>query len=188
MPPERRAGYHRHDVDHVLGGILSWALALYVMLLVGYFVLNSQTATKEEAKFQQLKKMKADEKEVELLKEKHKLLVLQRSSRKTALQVLKEVAEQMPEELTLSYINSVEVRGEGSNITLNGQMGSGKGKQVDVYRNNLARIMVADPVSRKQRKLFYAVNTSNTRAGAAGVEGPGRWTIVCTLRPNIQLK
>jgi len=188
MPPERRAGYHRQDVDRVLGGILSWALALYVMLLVGYFVLNSQTATKEEAKFQQLKKMKAMEEEVELLKEKHKLLVLQRSSRKTALQVLKEVAEQMPEELTLSYINSVEVRGEGSNITLNGQMGSGKGKQVDVYRNNLARIMVADPVSRKQRKLFYAVKTSNTRAGAAGVEGPGRWTIVCTLRPNIQLK
>ena len=128
------------------------------------------------------------EKEVELLKEKHKLLVLQRSSRKTALQVLKEVAEQMPEELTLSYINSVEVHGEGSNITLNGQMGSGQGKQVDVYRNNLARIMVVDPVSRKQRKLFHAVNTSHTRAGAAGVEGPGRWTIVCLLRPNIQLK
>ncbi|MDC0143573.1 hypothetical protein OAK45_03460 [Verrucomicrobia bacterium] len=188
MPPERRADYHRRDVDRVLGGILSWMLLLYGMLLVGYFVLNSQTADREEAKYQQLKKMKAMEKEVGVLVAKRNLLVLQRNSRMTALQVLKEVAEQMPEELSLGFINSVEVRGEGNNITLNGEVKSGQGKRVDDYRNNLARIMVTDPVSKKQRKLFHEVATTDSREGAAGVEGPGRWTIVCMIRPNTPLK
>ena len=188
MPPERRADYHRRDVDRVLGGILSWMLLLYGMLLVGYFVLNSQTADREEAKYQQLKKMKAMEKEVGVLVAKRNLLVLQRNSRMTALQVLKEVAEQMPEELSLGFINSVEVRGEGNNITLTGEVKSGQGKRVDDYRNNLARIMVTDPVSTKQRKLFHAVTTTSSRAGAAGVEGPGRWTITCMIRPNTSLK
>ena len=188
MPPERRADYHRRDVDRVLGGILSWMLLLYGMLLVGYFVLNSQTADREEAKYQQLKKMKAMEKEVGVLVAKRNLLVLQRNSRMTALQVLKEVAEQMPEELSLGFINSVEVRGEGNNITLNGQVESGQGKKVDDYRNNLARIMVTDPVSKKQRKLFHDVTTTDSREGAAGVEGPGRWTIICMIRPNTLLK
>jgi hypothetical protein len=64
MPPERRADYHRRDVDRVLGGVLSWMLLLYGMLLVGYFGLNSQTATRAGAKYQQLKKMEAMEKEV----------------------------------------------------------------------------------------------------------------------------
>jgi hypothetical protein len=188
MPPERRADYHRRDVDRVLGGILSWMLLLYGMLLVGYFVLDSQTAGREEAKYQQLKKMKAMEKEVGVLVAKRNLLVLQRNSRMTALQVLKEVAEQMPEELSLGFINSVEVRGEGNNITLNGQVESGQGKKVDDYRNNLARIMVTDPVSKKQRKLFHDVTTTDSREGAAGVEGPGRWTIICMIRPNTLLK
>ena len=188
MPPERRADYHRRDVDRVLGGILSWMLLLYGMLLVGYFVLNSQTAGREEAKYQQLKKMKAMEKEVGVLVAKRNLLVLQRNSRMTALQVLKEVAEQMPEELSLGFINSVEVRGEGNNITLNGEVKSGQGKRVDDYRNNLARIMVTDPVSKKQRKLFHDVTTTDSREGAAGVEGPGRWTIICMIRPNTPLK
>jgi len=188
MPPECRADYHRRDVDRVLGGILSWMLLLYGMLLVGYFVLDSQTAGREEAKYQQLKKMKAMEKEVGVLVAKRNLLVLQRNSRMTALQVLKEVAEQMPEELSLGFINSVEVRGEGNNITLNGQVESGQGKKVDDYRNNLARIMVTDPVSKKQRKLFHDVTTTDSREGAAGVEGPGRWTIICMIRPNTLLK
>ena len=188
MPPERRADYHRRDVDRVLGGILSWMLLLYGMLLVGYFVLNSQTADREEAKYQQLKKMKAMEKEVEVLVAKQNLLVLQRNSRMTALQVLKEVAEQMPEELSLGLINSTEVRGEGNNITLTGEVKSGQGKRVDVYRNNLSTIMVTDPVSKKQRKLFHSVTTTSSRAGAAGVEGPGRWTIICMIRPNTSLK
>ena len=188
MPPERRADYHRRDVDRVLGGILSWMLLLYGMLLVGYFVLDSQTAGREEAKYQQLKKMKAMEKEVGVLVAKRNLLVLQRNSRMTALQVLKEVAEQMPEELSLGFINSVEVRGEGNNITLNGEVKSGQGKRVDDYRNNLARIMVTDPVSKKQRKLFHDVTTTDSREGAAGVEGPGRWTIICMIRPNTPLK
>ncbi|MDE2713022.1 MAG: hypothetical protein OSB74_01510, partial [Verrucomicrobiota bacterium] len=184
----RRADYHRRDVDRVLGGILSWMLLLYGMLLVGYFVLNSQTAGREEAKYQQLKKMKAMEKEVGVLVAKRNLLVLQRNSRMTALQVLKEVSEQMPEELSLGFINSVEVRGEGNNITLNGEVKSGQGKRVDDYRNNLARIMVTDPVSKKQRKLFHDVTTTDSREGAAGVEGPGRWTIICMIRPNTPLK
>jgi len=188
MPPERRADYHRRDVDRVLGGILSWMLILYGMLLVGYFVLNSQTADREEAKYQQLKKMKAMEEEVKVLVAKRNLLVLQRNSRMTALQVLKEVAEQMPEELSLSFINSAEVRGEGNNITLTGEVKSGQGKRVDDYRNNLARIMVTDPVSTKQRKLFHEVATTDSREGAAGVEGPGRWTIICMIRPNTSLK
>ena len=188
MPPERRADYHRRDVDRVLGGILSWMLLLYGMLLVGYFVLNSQTAGREEAKYQQLKKMKAMEKEVGVLVAKRNLLVLQRNSRMTALQVLKEVAEQMPEELSLGFINSVEVRGEGNNITLNGEVKSGQGKRVDDYRKNLARIMVIDPVSKKQRKLFEEVTTTDSREGIAGTEGPGRWTIICMIRPNTPLK
>ena len=188
MPPERRADYHRRDVDRVLGGILSWMLLLYGMLLVGYFVLNSQTAGREEAKYQQLKKMKAMEKEVGVLVAKRNLLVLQRNSRMTALQVRKEVAEQMPEELSLGFINSVEVRGEGNNITLNGEVKSGQGKRVDDYRKNLARIMVIDPVSKKQRKLFEEVTTTDSREGIAGTEGPGRWTITCMIRPNTPLK
>ncbi len=188
MPPERRSDYHRRDVDSVLAGVLSWMLLLYGMLLVGYFVLNSQTAVREEAKYQQLKIMKEMEKEVKVLVAKRNLLVLQRNSRMTALQVLKEVAEQMPEELSLGFINSVEVRGEGNNITLNGEVKSGQGKRVDDYRNNLARIMVTDPVSKKQRKLFHDVTTTDSREGAAGVEGPGRWTIICMIRPNNPLK
>ena len=184
MPPERRADYHRRDVDRVLGGILSWMLLLYGMLLVGYFVLNSQTADREEAKYQQLEKMKAMEKEVKVLVAKRNLLVLQRNSRMTALQVLKEVAEQMPEELSLSFINSTEVKGEGNNITLTGEVESGQGKRVDDYNRNLAGIMVTDPVSAKQRKLFQTVTTTSSRAGAAGVEGPGRWTLICMIRPN----
>ena len=188
MPPERRADYHRRDVDRVLGGILSWMLLLYGMLLVGYFVLNSQTAIREEAKYQQLKKMKAMEKEVGVLVAKRNLLVLQRNSRRTALQVLKEVAEQMPEELTLNYITSTEARSDGNIIKLQGAVISGQGKRVDEYRNNLARIMVTDPVSKKQRKLFHDVITTDSREGIAGGEGPGRWTIDCVIQHNTQLK
>ena len=90
--------------------------------------------------------------------------------------------------LTLSGINSVEVRGEGSNITLNGQVESRQGRRVDAYRNNLAGIMVIDPVSQEKRKLFQAVNTIASYDGAAGSEGPGRWTILCQLRPGEELK
>ena len=128
------------------------------------------------------------EKEVKVLVAKRNLLVLQRNSRMTALQVLKEVAEQMPEELSLSLINSTEVKGEGNNITLTGEVESGQGKRVDDYNRNLAGIMVTDPVSTKQRKLFHSVTTTSSRAGAAGGEGPGRWTIICMIRPNTSLK
>jgi hypothetical protein len=188
MPPKRRAGYHRQDVDRVLSSILTWMLLLYVMLVAGYFVLNEQTEAREEAKYQQLKKMKAMEQEVEILVAKRDLLVLQRNSRMTALQVLKGVAEQMPEQLTLGFINSVEVRGEGNNITLTGQVESGQGRRVDIYRNNLARIMVTDPVSKEPRKLFHEVSTTYSREGAAGADGPGSWAIICMIRPNAQSK
>jgi len=188
MPPERRADYHRRDVDRVLSGAFSWMLLLYGMLLVGYFVLNSQTATRAEAKYQQLKKMKAMEKDVEVLVAKRNLLVRQRNSRMAALQVLKEVAKQMPEELTLKFINSTEARSDGNIIKLQGEVTSGQGKRVDDYRNNLARIMVEDPISKKQRKLFHDVTTTDSREGIAGGEGPGRWTIDCVIQHNTQLK
>ncbi len=78
----------------------------------------------------------------------------------------------------------MKVRGEGNNITLNGEVKSGQGKRVDDYRNNLARIMVPDPVSKKQRKLFHDVMLSSQHEEAAGTEGRGRWTIVCMIRPD----
>ncbi len=188
LPSEFRARYHRDDVDRVLGGIFVWTLLLYVMVLAGYFVMHTQSSRMEEEKYQQLGKMKAMEKEVKILVAKRDLLVLQRNSRMTALQVLKEVAEQMPEELTLGYINSVEVRGEGNNITLNGRVKSGQGRKVDTYRSNLAGIMVVDPVTQNKRKLFSSVTTTDSREGAAGADGPGRWTIVCMLRPDSKPK
>jgi hypothetical protein len=188
MPPERRADYHRRDVDRVLGGILSWMFLLYGMLLVGYFVLNSQTAVREEAKYQQLKKMKAMEKEVGVLVAKRNLLVLQRNSRMTALQVLKEVAEQMPEELSLAHIKSSEMRGRNNQITLMGAVDPGQNGQVGAYANKLASINVIDPVSRKPRKLFQSVTPVSESEGVAGDKGPGRWTIVCMIQPNTPLK
>jgi hypothetical protein len=188
MPPERRADYHRRDVDRVLGGILSWMFLLYGMLLVGYFVLNSQTAVREEAKYQQLKKMKAMEKKVEVLKAKQELLERQRNSRKTALQVLIGVAEQMPGELTLDSINSTEMRGKDNRITLKGEVARGQNGRVGAYVNKLANIEMADPISGKPRKLFQSVTPVSETAGSAGREGPGRWTIVCMIQPNTPLK
>ena len=189
MPPERRADYHRRDVDRVLGGILSWMFLLYGMLLVGYFVLNSQTAVREEAKYQQLEKMKAMEEDVKVLKAKQELLVLQSNSRKTALQVLKGVADQMPAELTLDQITSAEViRGRNNQIKLQGDVKSGQNRQVGAYVNKLASIDMIDPVSRKPRKLFQSVTPVSETAGAAGGEGPGRWTIICLIESNTPLK
>jgi hypothetical protein len=199
MPPERRTDYHRRDVDRVLGGILSWMLLLYGMLLVGYFVLDSQTVVREEAKYQQLEKMKAMEKEVEVLKAKQELLERQRNSRKTALQVLMGVADQMPEELTLDSINSAEnMRGKDNRITLKGGVARGQNGRVGVYVNKLANIemidpvsgkpQMIDPVSGKPRKLFQSVTPVSETAGSAGGEGPGRWTIVCMIQPNTPLK
>ena len=105
-------------------------------------------------------------------------------SRLLAMNTLEAAAGNIPEELSLRFINSVEVRGAGNNITLTGEVKSGQGKRVDDYRNNLARIMVPDPVSKKQRKLFHDVVTTDSREGIAGTEGPGRWTIVCMIRPD----
>ena len=115
-------------------------------------------------------------------------IVNAKRARLLAMNTLEAAAGNIPEELSLRFINSVEVRGEGNNITLNGEVKSGQGKRVDDYRNNLAGIMVTDPVSKKRRKLFEAVTTTDSREGIAGGEGPGRWTILCTIRPNAQLK
>jgi hypothetical protein len=138
-----------------------------------------------------------EERAYQLSRENHKLskeyedrqsilmqVVNAKRSRLLAMNTLEAAAGNIPEELSLRFINSVEVRGAGNNITLTGEVKSGHGKRVDDYRNNLARIMVPDPVSKKQRKLFHDVVTTDSREGIAGTEGRGRWTIVCMIRPD----
>jgi hypothetical protein len=103
--------------------------------------------------------------------------------------VLKGVADQMPAELTLDQITSAEViRGRNNQIKLQGDVKSGQNRQVGAYVNKLASIDMIDPVSRKPRKLFQSVTPVSETAGAAGGEGPGRWTIICLIHSNTPLK
>ncbi len=188
LPPERRVRYHRDDVDRGLGGIFTWILLLYAMLMAGYFVLNTQTAREEEARYQEKKKLEKLEKEFKKLQDKHDLLILQRNSRMTALQVLKEVAAQMPEELTLRSINFTENTRDGGNtvvIMLRGRVEPGQGNKVSDYRDNMTRVTIRDPITNENRNLFSQVNSPNTRLTAGGAEAPMEWDMSCVLQTGL---
>ncbi len=161
---------------------------LIIFGLTSYLAFNQfilkPIAAEEERAYQLSKENRKLSKEYEDRQSILMQLVNAKRSRLLAMNTLEAAAGNIPEELSLRFINSVEVRGEGNNITLNGEVKSGQGKRVDDYRNNLARIMVPDPVSKKQRKLFHDVVTTDSRDGIAGTEGPGRWTIVCMIRPD----
>ena len=165
----------------ILGILIIFGLTSY--LAFNQFILKPITAEEERA-YQLSRENRKLSKEYEDRQSILIQLVNAKRSRLLAMNILEAAAGTIPEELSLRYINSVEVRDGGNNIVLNGEVKSGQGKRVDDYRNNLARIMVPDPVSKKQRKLFHDVMLSSQHEEAAGTEGRGRWTIVCMIRPD----
>ena len=165
---------------------------LIIFGLTSYLAFNQfilkPIAAEEERAYQLSRENRKLSKEYEDRQSILMQVVNAKRSRLLAMNTLEAAAGNIPEELSLRYIQSTEVRDKGNNITLNGEVKSGQGKRVDDYRKNLARIMVIDPVSKKQRKLFEEVTTTDSREGIAGTEGPGRWTIICMIRPNTPLK
>ena len=182
VSPKTNTGLKGPRLFFIIPGILI-IFGLTSYLAFNQFILKP-IAAEEERAYQLSRENRKLSKEYEDRQSILMQVVNAKRSRLLAMNTLEAAAGNIPEELSLGFIHSVEVRGEGNNITLNGEVKSGQGKRVDDYRNNLARIMVTDPVSKKQRKLFHDVTTVDSREGAAGVEGPGRWTIVCMIRPD----
>ena len=182
VSPKTNTGLKGPRLFFIIPGILI-IFGLTSYLAFNQFILKP-IAAEEERAYQLSRENRKLSKEYEDRQSILMQVVNAKRSRLLAMNTLEAAAGNIPEELSLRYINSVEARDGGNNITLNGEVKSGQGKRVDDYRNNLARIMVPDPVSKKQRKLFHDVTTVDSREGAAGGEGPGRWTIVCMIRPD----
>ena len=182
MPPEKRAAYHRNDVDRVWGNILAWSVMFYVVLLSVYFVMKKQVSDKEEAAYQANRKARKIEKEVKEKRVELSLLMEQRELRGTALNVFRAVAKHIPETITLDTMNFTESRdAKGSNILLKGRVSQGDTQLLQDYAQALAGEEVekvrGDEVVLDN--LFREVQPPNMDARAAGYL---TWTIVCSVK------
>ena len=183
LPPDRRASYHRNDVDRVWGNILAWSVMFYVVLLSVYFVMKSQVTEDEEAAYQANRKAKKTEKEVKELEVEYRLLQEQRELRGTALNVFRVVSKHIPDAITLDSLNFTESRdAKGNNIVLRGRVSQDDTQPLQDYALALAAETVEKTIKDGQRiqdNLFSEVKPPNTDARAGGYL---TWTIVCILK------
>jgi hypothetical protein len=180
LPPDIRARYHRDDVDRVLGNLFVWGLMIYIVCMAGYiFYWKPQVngdLTEARAANVKMKKMKKDLKSLEV---RHRLLRDQLELRSTALNVLKAVAEYMPEEVKLVSLTFNEKSGQRNNIILRGQMKQEAREQLRRYAEQLTQATVKDQETNEEKQLFSLVNPPNTDSAAGGYVN---WNIVCLLR------
>ena len=180
LPPDLRARYRRDDVDRVLGNIFVWGLMIYIVCMAGYiFYWKPQVngdLTEAKAANVKMKKMKKDLKSLEV---RHRLLTDQLELRATALNVLKAVAEFMPEEVKLVSLTFNEKSGQRNNIILRGQMKQEAREQLQLYADQLTQATVKDQETNEEKQLFSLVNPPNTDSAAGGYVN---WNIVCLLR------
>jgi len=180
MPADMREGYHRDDVDRVLGNVFVWGLVFYLMCLAGYLfylkpaVMSKMADAKEENSANVKKK-----KQLESLEEEQVLLEDQLELRTTALNVLKAISEHMPEGVQLNYLTFDEKSGQRNNIVLRGEAKEEGRTKLQEYADRLARATVEDPDTNEKRVLFDQVTPPNTDAAAGGYVN---WNIVCILR------
>jgi len=177
LPPDRRAMYHRDDVDRVWGNILTWSVMFYVVLLSVYFVVKSQVAAKEEEAYQANRKARDMQKDYKEFGVKRRLLEEQLELRWTALSVFKAVSEHIPEDVTLDSIVFSESRNnQGNNITLRGRVSQGDSKKLQDYSEALANVVV---VEKENQPLFSRVEPPNMDSRAGGYLS---WYIICILK------
>ena len=177
LPPDRRAMYHRDDVDRVWGNILTWSVMFYVVLLSVYLVVISQVAAKEEEAYQANRKARDMQKDYKEFGVKRRLLEEQLELRWTALSVFKAVSEHIPEDVTLDSIVFSESRNnQGNNITLRGRVSQGDSKKLQDYSEALANVVV---VEKENQPLFSRVEPPNMDSRAGGYLS---WYIICILK------
>jgi hypothetical protein len=180
LPPDLRARYRRDDVDRVLGNLFVWGLMIYIVCMAGYIFywkpqVNGEMAEAKSANVK-IKKMEKDLKSLEV---RHRLLKDQLELSAAALNVLKAVAEFMPEEVKLTLLTFDEKRGQQRNINLSGQMKQEAWEQLTVLVNQLTEATVKDQETNEEKKLFSEVIPRSTKTVAGGYVD---WNIVCLLR------
>ncbi len=180
LPHDRRASYHRDDVDRVIGNTFVWGLLIYILLLVGYFVVKLKVIAPEvDAARNEYSRLKKDDKKLKSIRVQRRLLEDQLELRMTALNVLKAVAEYIPAELTLDSVTFSESRSKGSNIMLRGKVNQEHRQKLQGYSDQLAKVKVPDSRTQDEKILFSQVQPPNMDARAAGYLD---WYIVCLLR------
>jgi hypothetical protein len=180
LPPDLRARYRRDDVDRVLGNLFVWSLMIYIVCMAGYIFywkpqVNGDLAEAKSANVK-IKKMEKDLKSLEV---RHRLLKDQLELSAAALNVLKAVAEFMPEEVNLVILKFNERGGQRRNINLHGQMKAEDWEKLAVYREKLTQATVKDQETNEEKKLFSEVITGTTSPVAGGYTA---WNINCLLR------
>ena len=104
--------------------------------------------------------------------------------RMTALNVLKAVAEYMPEEVTLNSVTFSESRSKGgNNIMLRGQVQQEDRQKLQRYSDQLAEVKVMDSRTLDEKILFSQVQPPNMDARRGGYLD---WYIICLLRREEQ--
>ena len=184
LPHDRRASYHREDVDRAIGTFFGWGLLVYILLLAGYFVFASQVKKAAGKAKDENKELTKANKELKSLLVQKQLLGDQLELRMTALNVLKAVAEYIPEELTLDSVTFNESRGSsGNNIQLRGKVVQEHRQKLQGYSDQLAKVKVPDSRTQNEKILFSQVQPPNMDARAGGYLD---WLIVCLLRREEQ--
>jgi len=123
-----------------------------------------------------MKKMKEALKSLEV---EHRLLKDQLELRATALNVLKAVAEEFPEEMTLQSLTFSEKSGKRNNIILRGQMKQEAREKLRVYFEQLRQATVKNKDTKEEEQLFSLVGAPSTDARPGGYLN---WSIACYLR------
>jgi hypothetical protein len=93
--------------------------------------------------------------------------------------VLKAVAEEFPEEMTLQSLTFSEKSGKRNNIILRGQMKLEAREKLRVYYEQLRTATVENIETEEKEQLFSLVNAPSTDARAGGYLN---WSIACYLR------
>ncbi len=189
LPHDRRASYHRDDVDRGIGNLFGWGLLLYVMLLAGYFIFKSRVSRAEDLASDENVKLGKMLKEEKRLTGEYQVLWDQLDLRETALSVLNAVSIHMPEEITLDAMVFKESRGStGSNITLRGKVEQEDRQKLQGYSDRLRTSTVTkkmDDGSEKTEELFSQVQPPNMDARGGGYL---EWYIICLLRREEQVQ
>jgi len=189
LPHDRRAGYHRDDVDRVIGSLFGWGLLVYIMLLAGYFIFKSRVSRAEELASNENVRLGKMFKEEKRLTGEYQVLWDQLDLRETALSVLNAVSIHMPEEITLDAMVFKESRGStGNNITLRGKVEQAARQKLQGYSDRLRTFTVTkkmDDGSEKTEALFSQVQPPNMDARGGGYL---EWNIICLLRREGQVQ
>lgn len=177
LPPDRRAAYRRDDVDRMWGNIFIGVILLYIMLLAGYFVWKSQVADVTSQAVAHNKSVERHDKRLKSLLVEQRLMEEQLQLRWSALDVMKAVAEFIPEKVTLDTMHLEEARGKGvSTVRLFGT--ADDGNSPGDYARALREATVMDRNTNVEHLLFNEVAAPSTQARG----GNYNWSIVCVIR------